>query len=416
MTRVSIKTVGCRLNQAETGRIVAEFLQAGYRLVDWGQPCDVAVVHSCAITGEAARTYARHARVARRRAPGALIVMAGCAAAVDPDRLKKMAEADLVFSQKEKFGMPARIGSGRGDASDPAPPERGGLLPRFSATRALVKVQDGCNFHCAYCIVPQARGRPVSRRLDSIADEVRRLTEAGYREMALTGANIGLYCHGRTRLPELLARIESIAGVARMRISSIEISTTEKAVIDFMAQSDKLCRSLHFPVQSGDDRILEAMGRRYRVRDYRERVEYALDRLGRPGLGTDIVVGFPGEDARAFANTLALVNDLPFSNLHVFPFSPRPGTRACAMRPVVADGEKKERVARLLALGEQKKEDFARQWLGREVRALIEKNDGRLARGWTGEYMPAAVVDPGAHANEIRAFVAHAVRDGVLHG
>lgn len=421
MKRVAFKTVGCRLNQAETAQIASEFQAAGYAVTDWGKPCEVAVVHSCAVTAGAEQTSARLVRAALRQTPRPFTVLAGCAAEVAGARLQSITGADLVVSQRDKFDIPARMASLKrpalvarsscspGKASPPP------LPPFFSTTRALVKIQDGCDFKCAYCIVPLARGKSVSRPSAEILDDIERLAERGTREIMLTGANIGCFRRSRMRLPDLLARVEMIAGIERIRIGSIEMSTAEKAVIDFMAQSAKLCRSLHFPLQSGDDGILKAMGRCYAARDYRQRIEYAAATLDTPGLGADIVVGFPGEDRRAFANTLALVRDLPFSNLHVFPFSPRPGTRAWSMGPSVPHAEKRARVARLIALGEKKKRLFARSWLYREVAVLIENTSPRYGkRGWTGEYLPAVVHDTRARANEIVRFVPNAIADGAL--
>ncbi len=430
--RVAFKTVGCKLNQAETARIAAGFVAAGYAVTDWGRPCEVAVVHSCAVTGDAERTSARLARSAARQEPRPFVVLIGCAAEADAARIRDVTGADLIVGQRDKYDLPARLrvlafpanaskGSAKTEHGLPpdtrhAPPDTRLPCPSLlSRTRAIVKIQDGCDFRCAYCIVPLTRGAPVSRPLPEIVAELEALAENGVREVMLTGVNIGLYRHGRVRLPELLQRIESVAGILRFRIGSLEMSTTEKAVADFMAQSGKLCRYLHFPLQSGDDTVLRDMGRRYAVREWRQSVEYALAKLGTPGLGADIVVGFPGEDRRAFANTLALVRDLPFSNLHVFPFSPRPGTRAFDMPQTVSATEKKERVSRLIALGARKRIAFARTWIGREVSVLIEKREGPVSRGWTSEYVPAILSNSGSRINELARFLPRASRDGIVY-
>jgi threonylcarbamoyladenosine tRNA methylthiotransferase MtaB len=424
MKRIAFKTVGCRLNQAETADLTGRFAAAGFAAVPWGRPCEVALVHSCTITAKADQTSARLARAATRQTPRPLVVIAGCAAQVAPVRLKERTGADLVVGQSRKFELPALVAAAltaqsrssqkkfvrRAAPAAVCPP-----TPLFATTRALVKVQDGCDFHCAYCIVPQARGNPVSRPAGAVLDEIRRLARQGVREVLLTGANLGCYRDGGTRLPELLTQVETLPGVERIRIGSIELSTVEDDVLAIMQRSRKLCRYLHLPLQSGDDRVLQAMGRRYRAADYRAFVERALAALGSCGLGADIIVGFPGEDRRAFANTRALVRDLPFSNLHVFPFSPRPGTRAAALPRTAAAAEIKARVAQLIALGERQKKAFARAWLGREVSVLIEKSDRRAgARGWTAEYVPAALFQSGLRPNEIHRFVPVALVNGVL--
>jgi threonylcarbamoyladenosine tRNA methylthiotransferase MtaB len=397
--RVSFKTVGCRLNQAETAQMAARFEAAGYEIRPFGEPCDICVVHTCAITRKAEKDCIRLARSAKKAPDRPLVVLAGCAAEVAGPRLLAESGADMLAGQSRKFDLPEIL---RGDgAAGPAEPP----APRFDATRALIKIQDGCDFRCAYCVVPQARGAPRSRPFAEVLDEVRRVADRGYCEIVLTGANIGCYESGARRLADILAALETMPAVRRVRVSSIEVSTTERAVIDHMADSAKLCRCLHIPLQSGDDGILSAMGRRYRVKDYRELVEYAVGRMPLLGLGTDLLTGFPGEDDAAFRNTKATVEALPFSNLHVFPFSPRPGTPAARMPHQVPESEKKRRAAALLRLGEEKRSAFAARFVGRPVSVLIERvAAGNLGTGWTGEYIEARVRRPGIATNRIEEF------------
>ena len=401
--RVSFKTVGCRLNQAETAQIAAGFEAAGYRIVPFGEACEVCVIHTCAVTAAAEHDCARLARSAKRRHPGAKVVLAGCGVEADRDRLAARTGADVFAGQEEKFRIPELLAQAMGTrpAEEAVP-----FLPRIETTRAIVKVQDGCDFGCAYCIVPSLRGKPRSRPLPAVLDEVRGLADAGFIEVILTGANLGCYADGPHGIAHLLEEVETVPGIQRLRISSIEGSTAERDVIDHMASSQKLCPYLHMPLQTGDDGLLEAMGRRYRTAEYRALVEHAVSRIPRLGLGTDVVVGLPGEDESAFSNTRRLLDELPFSNVHVFSYSKRRGTAAADMDNQVADTTKKQRTTELVCLGNTKREAFARSLIGTPVSVLVERlaPDGS-GRGWTRQYVRASVPPAAARVNSVVEFV-----------
>jgi threonylcarbamoyladenosine tRNA methylthiotransferase MtaB len=253
--------------------------------------------------------------------------------------------------------------------------------------------------------------------LDEVLAEARQAAAAGFKELVLTGANLGCYRDGGCSLADLIRQVEAVPEVARIRLSSIEITTVEREVIDLMACSAKLCRFLHLPLQSGSDRILAAMGRRYRRDEFRAAAEYAARVVPRIGLGTDILVGFPGEDEEAFMDTVRLVEELPFSNLHVFPYSRRPGTRAESLPNQVPAAVKKERVRRLLDIERDKRRAFAEKFIGVAVKVLIERIDAQgRGRGWTGEYLEACVSGPELQPNRIVEFTPVELRDGALCG
>lgn len=387
---VCFKTVGCRLNQAETARIAGQFEAAGYALAETEGPCDVAVINTCTITHVAERDCARWAR-RLRRAGARTVILAGCAVEHDGEGLQRITGADLIAGQAEKFNLPALLHRhlGIGSASDGTRTPPIPSAPVFSSTRALVKVQDGCDFRCSYCIVPETRGTPHSLPLAEVLDEVKRLTDAGHREVTLTGANLGCYNATQHGLVRLLEAVEAVPGILRFRIGSIESTTVERAVIDFMAASRKLCRFLHLPLQSGDDGVLARMHRRYTAAQYRETVAYAAAQVPGLGLGTDIITGFPGETDAAFENTAALVRELPFSNLHVFPYSPRRGTPAATMPAQVREDVRKTRTAHLIALGNAKRLAFAQSFIGVPVSILAEHaGEPDVTVGWTEQYLP----------------------------
>ncbi len=407
MRTVAFKTIGCRLNQAETAQIAAQFEAAGYGIVEAEQSCDVAVVNTCTITHGAQRDCARWAR-RLRRAGARIVVLAGCAVEHDGAHLLQETGVDLLADQTDKFRLIELLHGAEGlepdhdihmeDSPHPA-------TPLFSATRALVKAQDGCNFRCSYCIVPDARGAPRSRPRQEVLNDVRGLAEQGFREVVITGANIGCYHNGTYGLVELLQDVESIDGIARVRISSIESTTVERDVIDFMAVSNKLCHFLHLPLQSGADETLQRMGRRYSVAEYRSVVDYATSRVPDLGLGTDIIVGFPGETDAEFESTVACVRDLPFSNLHVFSYSQRRGTPAADMPGQIDAATKKVRSAELIALGKAKRAAFAAAFIGKPVTALVEKIDAAgAATGWTDQYLPVRIAAPDMRVNDVISF------------
>jgi threonylcarbamoyladenosine tRNA methylthiotransferase MtaB len=416
---VTFKTIGCRLNQAETAGMAAQFTAVGYRVAAFGEPCDAAVIHGCAITAKAERDSLRAARQARRTSPHAIVILAGCPAETAGDTLRARGEVDLVVGQAGKSALPALLHRLHPERFPPphASPSPSAGTPRFDTRRAFVKVQDGCDFRCAYCIVPAARGRPISRPVQDVLDEIRRLTLAGFKEVVLTGANLGCYADGAARLVDLVREAERLPDVARLRLSSIEITTAERPIVDHMAASAALCHSLHIPLQSGDDGILAAMGRRYTTEDYRRTVEYALARVPDVGLGTDVIVGFPGEDDRAFANTMALVRSLPFSNLHVFPYSRRPGTRADTLGDQVSETVKKKRVRALIELGVTQRAAFAESFVGKAVDVLIEEvSEDGTGHGWTGQYVEAFVAGVTGKSGEVVRLRPDRTQDGRLFG
>ncbi|MGI6087828.1 MAG: MiaB/RimO family radical SAM methylthiotransferase [Kiritimatiellia bacterium] len=389
MTTFSFKTIGCRLNQAETATMCAMIIAAGDRVVEFGKPCDICIIHGCAVTARAEKNTWRLARAAQKTGLARQVAVAGCAAEMAAARRHPPGTA-LLLRQADKLDL-VRLRLALG--LPPALTTGHSVMPLPSGTRALVRVQDGCDFRCSYCVVPLTRGAPRSRPLPEIMKEIQHLEGIGCREIVLTGANLGCYNWQGTRLRQLLENIVCNSGIRRVRLSSIEISTAECEVIDCMADNQAICRFLHLPLQSGSDTILKSMRRRYDRRHYIDTVTYAMDKLGTCGLGTDVLVGFPGETDTDFEDTFRLLNDLPFSNLHVFTFSPRPGTPAATMPEQVPAAAVHERAARLRELGAAKRASFARTFVNRPVEVLVEQTPPNAtdAAGWTGEYLYARI-------------------------
>lgn len=409
--RIVLQIMGCRLNHAEGAAIRAALEEAGHEVAVGGDPAgaDAFVLHTCAVTAAAQTEALRHLRAARRAGvPHA--VVSGCAANVADAAALRGAGADEIV---------ARRGPAPGGAV--APLVADALLrpdarpPSVFSTRATVKIQDGCSFRCSYCIVPDARGEPRSRAFDDVLAECRGLVARGFREIVLAGVNVACW-HGAGRsLADLVGAVSGLPGLARLRIGSVEPHTTEAEIVSLMGAPDsKLCPMLHYPLQSGSDRILRAMRRRYSAADYRAAVERALAAVPDLGLGADVIAGFPGETDADFEETVRLVRDYPFSNLHVFPYSERPGTPAATMPGAVPVRVRRDRAKALIAIGEERRAAFAASFAGRAVEVLVERvgADG-VAEGWTGPYLRARLPGrvPADVGSVVRARVASVAGD-----
>ncbi len=395
--RVAFSTIGCRLNQAETALLKDGFRRRGFLPVEYGQDTDVLVLNSCTVTEGAEADCRRLVRQTLRRSPQAFVAVTGCYAQTGLEALRQIEGIDLIVGNQFKMQLP--------DILPPIPQQVKRPLPHvhhermdpenfllegagdYSTTRANLKIQDGCQFMCAFCLIPFARGRERSRFVDDAVREAKELVERGHRELVLTGVNIGQYQDEDSDLLGLISRLEAIGGLERIRISSIEPTTIPGGLLERMKSSQKLCRFLHVPLQSGDDTILRAMNRRYSVREYQVAMECAMHMIPDACFGTDVMVGFPGEGPTEFANTLAFIQDLPFAYLHVFSYSPRPGTASTKMASQVPPGVIKERSRILRELSCQKRKVFQQRFLGRELAVLFEEEVNGTWTGLTDHYL-----------------------------
>ncbi len=381
--RVSFHTLGCRLNQAETALAADDLSRHGWEVVPWLSDADVLVINSCAVTGEASRKTRQAVSAARRRFPGAVIVVMGCDANVDDWTGKAGLVAphpmtrplSELLSEKLPFhACPGKEGDGfriEGAA-------------RFAErTRANLKVQDGCNFFCSYCIVPHSRGRARSRALDDVLREANELLEAGYRELVLCGVNLTTYRDSGVDLAGLIEKLLALGDGFRIRLGSSEPGEVVGRVVDVMETEPRLCRFLHLPLQYGENTVLKRMRRHYTAVQYAEMVQTAAERI--PGLcvGADIITGFPGEDEHLFEECRTFVDKLPFGLLHVFPYSPRPGTPAAEYPDRPSRREAEERASVLSGIGARKALEFAESQVGKVLDVLVEE-DGA---GWTDNYL-----------------------------
>ncbi|HKO29927.1 MAG TPA: tRNA (N(6)-L-threonylcarbamoyladenosine(37)-C(2))-methylthiotransferase MtaB [Nitrospiraceae bacterium] len=417
MKRASLHTLGCRLNQAETAVLAARLQHDGYRVVEFGEPTDLLVVNTCSVTEDAERTCRYVIRKTLRHSPNAYVAVTGCYAQTGVQELRTIPGIDLIVGNQFKWDLPSFL---------PAPhtlkkqPDAEVLhtrtidredftLPEYGepdSTRALLKIQDGCNVMCSFCIIPFARGHERSRLPDDVIREAEILVAGGYKEIVLTGVNIGQYRHGGLDLLGLIAQLEAIEGLERIRISSIEPTTITNALIDRMASSSKLCSYLHVPMQSGDDAILSSMNRPYNVDTFVDLIHQAVTAIPHLGLGTDIMVGYPGETEEAFQHTLDIARELPFSYFHVFTYSQRPGTAAMKLPKQVPIAVARERAKILADLSRLKRLAFAERYIGSTVSVLFESGDTDGFRlGVTANFLKVSVpsiLDLTNHLKEVR--------------
>ncbi len=413
MKKVAFHTIGCRLNQSETAVLVDRLKTIGYQRVEFGEPTDLLVLNTCSVTEGAEVDCRRAIRRTLRQSPQAFVAVTGCYAQTGLHAIQVMPGVDLVLGNQFKMDLAdyVRPEDLSGKLSSPQVWHTGTMdradfgqegVGDFETTRANLKIQDGCNFMCSFCLIPFARGRERSRHLDDAVREAEQLVERGHREIVLTGVNIGQFATEGLGLIELIQRLEAISGLVRIRISSIEPTTIPEALLDYMASSSKLCRFLHVPLQSGDDDILKSMNRRYTVKEYCDWVEYAARKIPDVCIGTDLMVGFPGESEQQFSNTRAVVSALPLAYFHVFSYSARPGTAAIRMEDRVPAKTIKAHSKNLSELSRLKRAEFYRRFIDRPMSVLFESTE---SEGWwsglTDNFIRVRVPSATVVANEI---------------
>ena len=387
----TLTDLGCKVNQVD-GQIMRERLaDLGWREVPSREPADLAIINTCTVTARADEKCRKAVRRAVRRNPQARVIVTGCGVVRSADRFAAIPGVSAVLTRAQMMHVEQFLERG-------ATPDEGDpfthCIHRFAGhTRGFLRIQDGCESHCAYCIVPLVRGPLRSRPLDAIREEARTLVEAGHRELVLTGIHVGRYgadLSEKLSLADVVAAVLDIRELTRLRLSSIEAPEVTERLLDVAASDARFAPHFHLPLQSGDDTILRAMHRPYTTTGYLRRVELIRSRFDRPAVGSDILIGFPGETEAHFANTLAVCREAGFSRIHIFPFSPRPGTPAAELPERVRGDVIREREGRLKALADDLALSFKRPFVGEIVHPLIEhrrdRRSGRLA-GWSARYL-----------------------------
>lgn len=386
---IALETLGCKLNQAESESLARQFCDAGYHLAGFQDRADIYIVNTCTVTHVADRKSRHLLRLAHRRNPNALIIATGCYAERAPEEIARIEGVGLIIGNEDKEQVANIVQAIETKRGKDLPWGRHHVSSMFR-TRGLVKIQDGCNQSCSYCIVPQTRGKERSVPPERVIDEIKARVAAGCQEVVLTGTQIGDYGQDRgdTNLQNLVQRILAETRIERLRLPSVQPQDLSPEFIKLWTDR-RLCRHLHLPLQSGSDAVLQRMRRRYSTSDYEHAVARARAIVPDMAITSDLIVGFPGEDKHEFEENYQFCQQIGFAGLHIFPYSARPSTMAAQMPHKVDDGIKKERSKKMLRLANESKQRFQEQFLGQTVMVLWEgkQDEQNLWAGLTDNYV-----------------------------
>ncbi len=408
MTTISVATLGCKVNQFESEALIDAFEQREYTVVPFEQGADITIINTCTVTHRADFQSRQMVRRASRSNPNSLVIVTGCYPQVETNALLKMTGVHYLLGNGEKSRIPdflCLMQEGEFPRVQVGDIQRERLFsetPLHSFhrhTRAFLKIQDGCNAYCSYCIVPHARGRSRSLAPERVVQNLKVLKERGFKEVVLTGIHLGVYgldLNPPFHLEGLLRQLEKEETPDRIRLSSIEPGDFSPELISALSQSYKICPHLHIPIQSGDDDVLKKMNRDYDRSFLSDLVPELHLKISNLSIGADVIVGFPGETEEKFRHTYGLIESLPFSYLHVFPFSRRKGTPAFQFPQGVNEKEIKKRAETMRELGKQKRQAFYRQFLNQELSVLVEGRKEKETGRWKGlsrNYIPVLLTD-----------------------
>ena len=401
MKTVAFHTLGCKVNTYESNAMLKIFNEAGYQEVDFKQVADVYVINTCTVTNTGDSKSRQMIRKAIRKNPKATICVVGCYSQTAPEEIEKIEGVGVVLGTQYRSDIVKYVDEHL---------ETGEMvikvdnvmnlrkfedlnIDRFKNTRAFLKIQDGCNNFCTYCIIPYARGRVRSRQKESVLNQAQRLVDNGYVEIVLTGIHTAGYGEDLDDYSfyELLVDLVKIKGLKRLRISSIETSQISDEIIDLIGSNEIIVDHLHVPLQAGSDATLKRMNRKYTTAEYLEKINKIRSYLPNIAFTTDVIVGFPGETDEEFEETYNFIKQVNYSELHVFPYSPRKNTPAAKMKDQVNDQIKHERANRLLQLSKELNHEFALKQIGKTLKVLFEKRDGEYLIGHAGDYLKVKV-------------------------
>lgn len=398
--KFSVLTLGCKVNQYESEAIIEQFQENGNILANNNEISDIYIINTCTVTNLSDRKSRQYIRKAKRDNPQSIIVVVGCYAQTSPDEVSKIPGVDIIVGTSEKdrilelcekfLNDKTQINKVK-DIKNIYTFENMDIYKQESMTRAYMKVQDGCNQYCTYCIIPYARGNIRSREIESALKEAERLSKAGYKEIVLTGIHIGSYGKdlGNKRLIDLIEAISEIEGIERIRLSSIEPNIIDENFMKRIVSTNKVCDHFHLSLQNGSDKILKSMNRKYTTDQFFEKTQIIKDFMPNVGLTTDVIVGFPGEDNSDFNSTCEFVEKVSFSKIHVFKYSPRKGTPAAKMKNQVPGELKIFRSQKLIEISNKLAENFIIENYNRELSVLFEKelNDNNIYEGYSTNYI-----------------------------
>lgn len=401
MNKVAFHTLGCKVNQYETEAMEEIFESQGYSIVDENSVADIYVVNTCTVTNLSDRKSRQFIRKSKNKNPSAIVAVVGCYSQVSPEEVEKIEGVDVIIGTSERNRIvelceAASLGKGKINIVRSIKTYKGFEKIRIeevkSRTRAFLKIQDGCSQFCSYCIIPYARGPIRSRDFSDIKEESKRLADSGFKELVLTGIHVASY--GRDlkgeSLEEVIAKISEINGIERIRLSSVEPGLINDSFMKVVASSKKVCDHFHLSLQSGSDTVLQRMNRKYNASEFKEKARLIREYMPDAGLTTDVIVGFPGETDFEFQETMKFVEEIGFSRIHVFKYSPRKGTPAAIMPKQISGPIKIQRSEQLIKLGDKLTETFHQKFDGRIAPVLYEEGDGLLkgmSEGYTTNYI-----------------------------
>ncbi|SKA20913.1 threonylcarbamoyladenosine tRNA methylthiotransferase MtaB [Trichlorobacter thiogenes] len=422
--RFAIATLGCKVNQFETADMIEQLQSDGWQLVSFSAEADLYLINSCTVTARSDAESRRLIRRARRANPNARVVATGCYAQVAPMDLQALPELNLVLGNEEKHELVLHLEQGKHQITDLTSLKASGplRLTSFSEhTRAFLQIQNGCETGCSYCIVPIARGPSRSVPPKEVAEAVSRLVASGHQEVVLTGIHMGAYgldLSPRNSLTELVQLLEEQNAIPRLRLGSIEPNELTDQLLALFKDSTQLCHHLHIPLQSGSDSVLQRMGRSYDTGFYGNRIATAAQLFPDAFIAADLIAGFPGETEQEFAETCAFVASLPLADLHVFPYSIRPGTRAAAMPGHLKPTVIKERAEQLRTLATEKRSAFQQQFIGKSLQVLGQRHNpaNGLMTGLSRNYLEVCYpATPSLLNHEVTVHVDY-LHNNYLHG
>lgn len=401
--KISFKTLGCRLNQYETDALASTFTKEGYSIVPFEQESDVCVVNTCTVTNQSDHKSRNIISQAARKSPKGLVVVTGCMAEGYTPAFSAEEAQVYVVDNTRKFSIPQLVEAHyRGETFAPERQEQDvfGFRPVEHGlhTRSFIKIQDGCDNFCTFCIIPMVRGKAVSRPIDSILDDVRQTVANGFKELVITGVNIGRYDHNGLTFEEVLQQILDVPGDFRVRISSLEPDGLSPRFAELFSHP-KMCPHLHLCLQSGSERILLEMRRMYSAAQFRQTVEAIRIQFPHFNFTTDVITGFPGETEQDFEDTANMVCELGFSHVHTFRYSRRQGTRADRMENQISEKVKAARSEAIRSLSAKNKEEYYRSFMGKEQVVLIERVSRGVGKGYGQHYIPVEMTASHAEAN-----------------
>jgi threonylcarbamoyladenosine tRNA methylthiotransferase MtaB len=417
--KVAFHTLGCRLNFSESGSIAQGFVERGYEIVEFGNTADVIFLNTCTVTDGADSTCRNLIRKAQATSPEAKIVVAGCYAQMESEKIKSMQGVDLILGTSEKYKVFDYLESeSENQIHIDKSSEFWGAATTLadSHTRAFLKIQDGCNYVCSFCIIPFARGRSRTISVSDALREAKELTAQGFKEIVLTGVNIGEYeTISGEKLTDLVKLIADLPGVERLRLGSVEPNTITRELLETLKETGKYQDHFHIPLQSGSDAILNSMRRKYTSSQYKDILSMVRSYFPNAAFGADVIVGYPGETEEQFLETFNFLRTQPITHFHVFPYSKRKGTTAAKLPDQIQTVVKKDRVRTLMMLGNAKLDDFSNEMVGKETEVLFENEVDGIWEGYSSNYLRVRLKSIDNLKNVIKKVRLNSFSAGKLH-